>query len=195
MQITRHLAGAVVGASLLLAACADGEAAAPPPPPVAGVDLVTYDGPRARFAYPESWDLRVTEGAEGRVRAELTEEPDGPLLAAVLLAWPTVHSDPDDFDRFVSFFGAEAGDDGVDDLVTEEIELPGASRALLQTSTISGGDDDAFVTGSAWTLLAAGEAGRNLLVTLIILDDAVEDPETLGEAIIASVEPADDWQE
>jgi len=190
----RHLAGAVVGASLLIAACADGEATAPPPPPVAGVDLVTYDGPRARFAYPETWDLRVTEGAEGRVRAELVEEQDGPLLAAVLLAWPTVHSDPDDFERFVSFFGAEAGDDGVDDLVTEEIELPGTSQALLQTFTISCGDDT-FVTGSAWTLLAAGEVGRNLLVTLIILDDAVEDPEALGEAIIASVEPADDWEE
>jgi hypothetical protein len=193
MPLGRPLLVALSVAALAIAACTNGDEAAPPPT-LDGIDLAAYDGPRLSFAYPASWDLDVSEGVEGRIRVEMSDEPDGPLLAAALAAWPILHDDPDDFDRFVELFGTEAGD-GIEGLANQDVEVTGATEALLQTYRVFGEDEERLLAGAAWKLLATGEAGRNLVLSVIILDDAVEDPEALGEAIIGSVELAEIWDD
>jgi hypothetical protein len=188
MTVVRR-AAVVLLVVAIVAGCRGGTQA--PPDEVVGLPLVAYQDDRIGFVHPEGWRVQTDDGDEQRVRVELLDG-DQPI-AAILVTWPVIHAHSD-LDQFVTFFGVDRFDEGVEDLDQAGVDVPGAVGAELQTYAVSGRDETgALLTGRAWTLLAAAEVGRNVAVTVTIEDDAVPDPVAVGDTVIASIVLTDDW--
>lgn len=191
-RLATVVAGALVVA--LVAGCGerDGGGSADGDREAAPEGSVRYEDDRIAFTHPDGWLVEVDEGDEQRVRVQLRDEEDEPI-AAVHVTWPVIHGDAP-LEAFTTFFGVTDEELTVDELDESEPEVVGASETLLQRYRVTSADLGEDVAGEAWTLLATGEVGRNVAVTITLLDGAVDDPDELGDDIIGSVELAPSWE-
>lgn len=186
---------AAVAALALAVACSPASRA--DPPETGDVEGAQWDDGRVAFTYPEDWEVVEEGGAdEYSVRIEppgaREEDPNLPTGTIVVL-WPFVGQDS--LEAVVNHWGADTDDPAVADVDEHDIDLPGATAALRQDYRVRDftTDDLAEDPVEYRTVLAMGEVGRALFVTVAAPEASDVDVDVVAEMVIGSLQLSTTW--
>lgn len=184
MDVARHTAAAL-SVMLLLAGCTSGDDDAGAGSPD-DVELVTFDDGYLRFDHPADWDIvEQDDGAERRLRIERPGDADaGHPDAMIFAVWPVIPGD--DLDRTVDFFAPDPESAAVTDLDDQDLEVAGASDAVLHrfvaTDAVPGED----LAVRFWGIYAMADAGRTVHL-LIGIPEGSEYDDDVADLVIDSL--------
>jgi hypothetical protein len=178
----------LVIALLLIACTGDDTAAEGNDAPPSDLDLTTFENDRLSFVYPAGWEIveRDDDGDERRALIEAPEGDEGQYPdGRIFVVWPIIPGD--DLERAIGFFSPDPDQDEVTDLDQQDIEVPGATEAVLQTfvATDAVPDDDTPV--GFWGLYAMADVGRTVLLLLGVPEDAPLDGQEVADAVLDSL--------